>query len=309
MGYRNRKLKVKTQRTRAKLGAGQGQKSKVSLLAPAKINIGLLVKEKLPSGYHNIETLMVPIKLFDKITITKKEKEIFFKTNAKELPIDNNLVVKAARLFFEATKINSGINIYLKKNIPIGAGLGGGSSDAASTLLGLNQLFGYPLSFKKLCKLAVNIGMDVPFFLYKSACHAKGRGEILTSFKTPKVYMVLYTPKYGISTKWAYQNVDKRKGAGLTDNDFSLMILRKRLVNNDLQGINALIVNNFESLVFSKYPDLLEIKNNFLSAGTFAASLSGSGSSLFGLVKQNMIKTLKNYLRKANIKVVFTETI
>lgn len=297
MGYHKQKSKLKT------------QKSKIKLLAPAKINIGLLVKERLPSGYHKIETIMVPIKLFDEITIFKREKGLFFKTTAKGLPIKNNLVVKAARLFFEATHIKSGASIYLKKNIPIGAGMGGGSSDAANTFLGLNKMFANPLNFQKLCELALNIGMDVPFFLYKSACFATGRGELLKPIKIPKLYIVLYTPTYGISTKWAYQNIDKWIGAGLTGLDFSLMILRKRLVNNDLQEINALIINDFESLVFSKYTDLLKIKNKLLSCEAYAASLSGSGSTIFALVAKNMIKTLKTNLRKANIKAVFTESI
>jgi 4-diphosphocytidyl-2-C-methyl-D-erythritol kinase len=298
MEYHKQKSKIKS------------QKSKVILLAPAKINIGLLVKDKLPSGYHNIETIMVPIKLYDEITITKSKIEIGLKTNVKELPVDkSNLVVKAARLFFEATHIKSGVDICLKKNIPIGAGMGGGSSDAANTLLGLNKMFENPLTFQKLCELTSNIGMDVPFFLYKSVCFATGRGEILQPIKIPKLYIVLYTPKYGVSTKWAYQNVDKRIGTGLTEPNFSLMILRKRLANNDLQGINTLIINDFESLVFSKYPDLLKIKNKLLSYEAYAASLSGSGSTIFALVEKNMIKTLKTNLRNANVKVVFTESM
>ncbi len=298
MEYRKKKSRLKS------------QDSKIKIFAPAKINIGLLIKEKLLSGWHNIETIMVPIKLFDEITITKRKKGIFFKTNAKELSGDkSNLVVKAARIFFEAAHIKSGVDIYLKKNIPIGAGMGGGSSDAAFTLLGLNTMYENHLNFQKLCKLAVNIGMDVPFFLYKSACFAKGRGEILKPIKIPKLHIVLYTPKYGISTKWAYQNVDKWTGAGLTETNFSLMILRKRLVNNDLQGINVLVINDFESLVFSKYPDLLKIKNKLLSRKAYVASLSGSGSTIFALVAKNMIRTIRTDLRKENIKVISTESI
>ena len=311
MEYHNRKSKIKN------------QKSKIRILAPAKINIGLLIKNKLPSGYHNIETIMVPIKLFDTLIIKKKDKGINFKTDMTKLPSGrDNLVVRAAKLFFDKTKIKGGADIFLEKRIPIGAGLGGGSSDAAQILLGLNQLFGNPLQIEQLREMAIKIGMDVPFFLYKKPCYATGRGDILKPIKIPKLHFVLYTPNYGISTQWAYENFDKNStmypkgkfeifgiGAGLTERDFSLKILMKKIISKDLRGINVLITNSFESLVFSKHPNLQLIKNRFLADGVYAASLSGTGSSIFGLVEKNMIKTLRNNLRKDNIKVVFTESI
>ncbi len=294
----------------------KNQKSKIRLLAPAKINIGLLVKNKLPSGYHNIETIMVPIKLFDTLIIKKKDKGINFKTDLTELASSrDNLVVQAAKLFFDKTKIKGGTDIFLEKRIPIGAGLGGGSSDAAQTLLGLNQLFGNPLQIEQLREMAIKIGMDVPFFLYQNPCYATGRGEILKPIKIPKLHFVLYTPNYGISTRWAYkeqlktQNSKLKTNEGLTGSEFSLKILLKKLIDNDLRYINALITNSFESLVFSIYPELLMIKNKFLAYGSYLASLSGTGSSIFGLVKKNMMKTLRNNLRKDNIKVVFTESV
>ncbi len=260
---------------------------------------------------------MVPIKLFDVITIKKIEKGIILKTNRKEIQNRDNIVLNAAKLFFDKTKINNGAEIILQKKIPISAGLGGGSSDAASTLLGLNQIYSRPLNFNQLCKLALNIGTDVPFFLYRSACFAQGRGEILSPIRTPKLYIVLYTPSYGVSTKWAYTKIQNSKfkiqnswkGAGLTDADFSLMILKNRLVRNDLRNINALITNSFESLVFTKHPDLLAVKYSLLNSGAYTASLSGSGSSLFGLYEQSMKRTLKKNLCKVKIKAFFTESI
>lgn len=297
-------------------------KFQIQLKAPAKINIGLLVKEKLPSGYHNIETILVPIKLYDTLVLKKCGKGIHFVTDSSKLPLRKNLAVKAARLFFDSTKIKGDVEIILKKTIPIGAGLGGGSSDAAQTLLGLNQLFGNPLQIEQLREMAVKIGMDVPFFLYQKPCYATGRGEILKPIKIPKLHFVLYTPNYGISTRWAYENFDKNStmypkgkfeifgiGAGLTERDFSLKILMKKIISKDLRGINVLITNSFESLVFSKHPNLQLIKNRFLADGVYAASLSGTGSSIFGLVEKNMIKMLRNNLRKENIKVIFTESI
>lgn len=295
MEYHNKKLKVKS--------ASGGQKSKIKLLAPAKINIGLIVKEKLPSGYHLIETIMVPIKLFDILTISKKEKGIYFNTNSTRIPMDkNNLVMKAAMLFFKATKIKGGAEIYLQKKIPIKAGLGGGSSDAAHTLLGLNRIYGDILSLKQLCKLAINIGMDVPFFLYETPCYATGQGEILRPIILSKLYVILYIPNYGISTKWAYDKIN----AGLTDDNFSLNILKKKLIQNDLLGINGLVSNTFESVVFTQYPDLLKIKNSFLANNAYAAGLSGSGSAIFGIFDKNMIGKVG---RKLGIKTITTETM
>ena len=291
MGYHNLKSKVKT------------QNSKIKLLAPAKINISLLVKEKLASGYHRIETIMVPIKLFDTLIITKSEKGIDFKTDSKALPRGKtNLVVKSARLFFDAVNIKGGAEIYLQKRIPIGVGLGGGSSDAAHTLLGLNHIYGNILTLKQLHNLAVKIGMDVPFFLYGSACYATGRGELLKQISLPKLYIALYIPKYRVSTKWAYQIVD----VGLTDTRFSLKILMKKLKHNDLADLNAFVYNAFEKIVFSKHPDLLKIKNLFLAHGAETASLSGSGSAVFAIFNKDVIRKISSKLGK---EVFITETL
>jgi 4-diphosphocytidyl-2-C-methyl-D-erythritol kinase len=295
-------MEYRKQRSKVKSALG-GQISNIKLLAPAKINVGLLVKEKLPSGYHKIETIMVPIKLFDTITISRAKKGLYFKTNSKKIPSDeDNLVMKAAKLFFQAAKIKSGAKIYLKKKIPIEAGLGGGSSDAASTLLGLNRIHRHILNLKQLHALATNIGMDVPFFLYQKPCYATGRGEILRPVSLPKFDILLYVPNYGISTKWAYHNI----GAGLTDSSFSLIILKKKLIQNDLFGINVLVSNTFEGVVFSKHPDLLRIKNLFLANGAYAAGLSGSGSTIFGVFEENMIKKVS---RKLDIKTLVTQTL
>lgn len=291
MGYHNQKSNIKN------------QVSKIKLLAPAKINIGLVVKEKLPSGYHLIETIMVPIKLFDTLIIRRIGKGIQFKTNSRKIPSGkDNLVFKAGKLFFDTTKIAGGAKIELKKKIPVGAGLGGGSSDAAYTLLGLNKIYGNLLTFSQLKGIAIKIGMDVPFFLYRKSCYATGRGEILEPLKIPKLNIVLYMTSYPISTKWAYQNI----AAGLTDHDFSLKLLSKRLINNDLFGINALISNTFESAVFDRYTDLLKVKSLFIANGAYAAGLSGSGSAVYGLFNKT---TLRKNRYKFNRNVLITETL
>jgi 4-diphosphocytidyl-2-C-methyl-D-erythritol kinase len=289
-----------------------------------KINLGLLVKAKRPDGYHNIETIFVPIKLSDKLRLKKIGQGIIVKipNNKYKLPKGKtNLAYKAAELFFDKTKINKGVEITIEKHIPVGTGLGGGSSNAAAVLAGLNSLFNKPVNKRDLHNLAIKIGMDVPFFLISSACYATGRGEILKPFEIPKLNIVLYFPDFPIITKWAYSKVktqkskikaDKNHAQGertLTNGRLSLKILRKKLANGDLSDLQYLIQNSFEDLVFAHYPDLVRTKEFFLTHGAYAASLSGSGSAIFGLVDKKDILTLKTALKKNKIKAVFTESI
>jgi 4-diphosphocytidyl-2-C-methyl-D-erythritol kinase len=156
--------------------------------------------------------------------------------------------------------------------------------------------------------------MDVPFFLIGTACYATGRGEILEPFEIPNFNIVLYFPGFPIITKWAYsklksQNSKVKGERALTNGGLSLKILRKKLVNGDLSDLQRLIQNSFEDLVFAHYPDLARIKEFFLTHGAYAASLSGSGSAIFGLVDKKNISTLKTALKRNKIKAVSTESI
>ena len=289
----------------------------ITIRSYAKINLGLLVKAKRPDGYHNIETIFIPIKLSDKLRLKKIAQGIRIKipNNKAKLPKGKtNLAYKAAELFFNKTKIKKGVEITIEKNIPVGAGLGGGSSNAAAVLQGLNCLFNQPLNKKELHNLALQIGMDVSFFLIGAACYATGRGEILKPFEIRRLNVILYFPGFPIITKWAYSKLksqnSKIKGERiLTNGGLSLKILRKKLVKDDLSDLQRLIQNSFEDLVFAHYPDLARIKEFFLTHGAYAASLSGSGSAIFGLVDQKNISTLKTALKRNKIKAVFTESI
>lgn len=285
----------------------------------AKINLGLLVKEKRPDGYHNIETIFVPIRLSDKILLKKTGQKIVLKLPGRGIKIPKgkaNLAYKAAELFFKESGIARGVEIVIEKNIPVGAGLGGGSSNAAMVLHGLNILSGNLLTKKDLSNLALKIGMDVPFFLTGQACYAMGRGELLKPIKIPKLNMVLYFPGYPIITKWAYANISQvashksqeKREMVLTNADLSLKILREKLVNGDLRNLQRQIRNSFEDLVFAHHPDLAEVKEFFLIHGAYAASLSGSGSAIFGLVQRNNIAMLKTALKRNKIEAVFTES-
>lgn len=278
----------------------------LTIKAPAKINIGLLVKEKREDSYHNIESIIVPIKLYDIITIKQTKREgVDFICNTNKVPSDDsNLAVKAAKLYLAQIKLKSGVIIKLVKHIPVGAGLGGGSSDAASTLIALNKMFDNRLSFEALKQLAAKIGMDVSFFLYQRPCWAVGRGEILTPVKIPQLKVAIFVPNYSVSTKWAYKNIN----AGLTDSNFSLKLLKQRLIKKQWQGINALVVNTFEKVVFKKHPELLSIKHWFLSKKAILASLSGSGSAVFGIFDSENIRKIKRE-KSFDKNLIITETL
>jgi 4-diphosphocytidyl-2-C-methyl-D-erythritol kinase len=191
----------------------------MQILAPAKINLSLRILNHRPDGFHDIETLMSPISLYDKIDIEKQSRWIDFSCDDPTLSSgDDNLVVRAARLFFQRARIESGISIKLQKKIPHGAGLGGGSSDAAATLCALNQLFETKLSHQELAKLGSAIGSDVAFFLFESAALCKGRGEIveLTTLKK-KLSILLLKPAFSVATAWAYSRwQDSRTLSGIS---------------------------------------------------------------------------------------------
>ena len=180
----------------------------MQLSAPAKINLSFRIKGRRADGFHEIETLMAPISLADRITIERAgdDGEIRFSCDDPSLPAgDDNLVVRAAKLFRQRAGITSGITIALEKKIPHGAGLGGGSSDAASILLGLNELFDAGLDQTELLELAAQLGSDVPFFVVRSAAVCRGRGEIVTPISLgTKLHLVLLKPDFGVPTPWAY---------------------------------------------------------------------------------------------------------
>ncbi len=258
---------------------------RISLSAPAKINLGLWVGRSRLDGYHEIITTLVPLELHDLIYIRKEKMGVKVKTSGinLDLPQKHNLAYRAAELFFQETKIQSGCLITIKKNIPVGAGLGGGSSNAATVLIGLNRLFGSPLNYTGLKKLAMQLGSDVPFFLLSVPCVARGRGEKLRPVRLPRLDLILHYPGFSISTAWAYNQLDRIREK-LTSPLISPKILCYKLRRNELAGLAEQVYNSFETIVFSKYPHLAQVKNLLLANGAIVASLSGSGSTVYGLL-------------------------
>ena len=251
--------------------------SAMQVLAPAKINLSLKILGRRSDGFHEIETMIAPISLYDKIDIEKQSRWIDFSCDDRTVPSgDENLVVRVAKAFFEKTKISSGARIKLHKKIPHGAGLGGGSSDAAATLRALNQLFETKLSREELAKLGSTIGSDVSFFLFESVAVCKGRGEIVnpTTVKE-KLSILLLKPAFSVSSAWAYSRwQDSREIPGIL----------YQPQNFDGQSF----LNDLERPVFEKFVFLAHLKTWLLKqAEVGAALMSGSGSTVFAVMRDH----------------------
>src|SRR6266513_3352444 len=180
----------------------------MQVLAPAKINLSLKIPGRRSDGFHEIETVIAPISLYDEIKVEKRSGKtgIVFRCDVPSVPQgDDNLVVRAAKAFVAKAKIDAAISIELQKKIPHGAGLGGGSSDAASTLLALNELFETNLPREALSKMAETIGSDVPFFIFQCPAVCKGRGELVSPTRLrEQLSLLLLKPEFGVPTQWAY---------------------------------------------------------------------------------------------------------
>jgi 4-diphosphocytidyl-2-C-methyl-D-erythritol kinase len=250
----------------------------MTLRAYAKINLGLRVLRKRPDGYHDIETVFRTIDNYDIIRLAATGGDITFKTNSQALPSDSaNLCLRAAFLLKDITHVSHGVNIELTKNIPIAAGLGGGSSDAAATLKGLVKLWNLALRPHELDKIALSLGSDVPFFLEGGSAYATGRGDVLEPFEFKLPYWILVvTPAIPISTTWAYGHVK------LSGNSRHRSL--KSIIRDDVYAPPEFLKelkNDFEPLVFETYPEVKSIRDMLLEEGAEFASLSGSGSSVF----------------------------
>lgn len=253
----------------------------ISVKAFAKINLGLLITGKRPDGYHTLETVFVPINWYDELTFTSAEKLEMSCSNL-DLPVDdNNLCLKAANALRDYAGIKGGVSISLTKKIPFGAGLGGGSSDAAATLRVLNTLWDIHVSSADLHALAVKLGADVPYFLEAAGlAFASGIGERLQDLQSSLPYhIVTVFPEEHISTVWAYKNFYPRFEREVPD----LKDMVAGLCRNGNRAVLPAFENDFEPVVFDHYPAVRKVKEELLGQGAFFASLSGSGSAVFGL--------------------------
>jgi len=247
--------------------------------AYAKINIGLHVLGKRPDGYHNIETIFRLIDLYDDLEFVQDDEGIAFTSDLPLLSNDNtNLCIRAANLLRDLTGIHMGVEITLKKRIPLGAGLGGGSSDAAAVLKGLTKLWALDISTEELQTISATLGSDVPFFFTSQTAYATGRGERLTPFTVQIPYWILVvTPDIHVSTAWAYSNVRLQQPQNRPD----LRGLLETAIDKPAI-LRADLANDFEESVFREFSEISKLKKKLLKEGAEFALMSGSGSSVFG---------------------------
>jgi len=256
--------------------------------SPCKVNLLLNILGKRADGFHELETIMHPVNLCDRLTFERGGHGVELKCSDANLPTDaRNLVHRAATAFLQATRISAGVRIHLEKKIPLAAGLGGGSGNAATTLLGLNELLGEPLPPTKLHELAASLGSDVPFFLQAKPALATGRGEKIQPLDffpalRGAVFLLIH-PGFGISTAWAYQNL-ARFPAALNGQPGLGQRLVALLQTGDLHASGRALYNSLEAPALEKYP-LLALFQEFLrSHGAAATLMSGSGSTTFAIV-------------------------
>jgi len=257
----------------------------IRLNAHAKINLGLWVGAKRPDRFHDIVTVIVPLKLCDVVDITLTRSGIEVICDTPGVPSgEKNIAFSAAQAFFAAAGLRAGCRIRIRKAIPAGAGLGGGSADAAAVLAGLNRLFAQPVSPRQLRALGAAVGSDVPALLLGRACAARGRGERVRPITLPRLEVLLHFPGYPVSTARAYRALDRAR-PDLTDPGISPKILSSLLRRGEFEKAGRLVHNSFETVVFRRHQDLARVKRTLLASGCFAAGLSGSGSTVYGLME------------------------
>jgi len=259
----------------------------VKIRAPAKINLRLRVVGKRADGYHLLDTIMLPVSLYDEIII-KKGKKIGTKSALKDrltVTCDDplvpqgrkNLAYKAASLVLNERARTESIRIRIHKRIPIGAGLGGGSSDAAATLIGLNRLFRLGYTLKRLGRISSALGADVPFFLRGVPARVRGIGERLTPLRAiPRFWLIILYPNFPVSTAWVYRNLPLKLTKAIVNTSINLSL-------ESPANLRKLLVNDLETVTMGRYPRIGLLKEELARQGAVGTLMSGSGSSVFGV--------------------------
>jgi 4-diphosphocytidyl-2-C-methyl-D-erythritol kinase len=250
----------------------------MKILSPAKINLFLQILGKRPDGYHDLMTLMCCIGLYDTVSLTFGVRGITVSCHHPMVPDDDtNLAFGAAHLFFKTLNTDDGVKIFIEKQIPVAAGLGGGSSNAAAVFLGLNRYYGYPFSTEQLMSMGLSLGADVPFFIFQRPAIASGIGEKLEAYQNLKnLQILLVFPELSVSTADVY----KKLNLGLTKCEKKL---KSFLLNKQRFDPRYHLCNDLEAVTASKYPVIKMVKKALLSHGALGALMTGSGPTVFGL--------------------------
>lgn len=268
----------------------------VSVKAPAKINLTLDVLHKRADGYHELEMLMTTIDLFDRIDLTETRGGITLDSTSGFVPFDDrNLAYRAVALVKERFGIQKGIHIRIGKNIPVAAGLAGGSSDAAATLKGLNRLWDLGLTVEEMAELGLELGSDVPFCVHGGTAVARGRGEEITPVTPPPpCWVILAKPPHGVSTAEVFAAFQLDRVEERPRLDRMVESLEKR----DFNGVCHELSNVLESVTLVQYPKVRRLKEKMIAFGARGVLMSGSGPTVFGLVqKENLARRVVNGLR------------
>ncbi len=276
----------------------------LTLTAPAKINLFLEVLGKRPDGYHELETVMQEIDLVDTLTLEEMGKGIELTCTQPDVPCDeNNLVWKAIHTFQKDTGVKKGIKVHLEKRIPVAAGLGGGSSDAAATLRGINTLCNTGLNDSELMDMAARLGSDVPFFIKGGTALCKGRGEIVTALTVRRKfsYIILY-PDIKVSTAKVYNNLK----IDLTREKKDVNLVLSVLLSDAGNSLNNLLFNRLEAVALELYPELKDFKGLLEGCLHDGILLSGSGSAIYGCCdNQERAENAKEKLNEQGIEKAF----
>lgn len=276
--------------------------------AYAKINLSLDVLRRKEDGYHELRMIMQQINLKDILTIKEIEEETFITSNSEKVPLDSsNLVYKAWKLISEVFNINKNIHIHIEKNIPIAAGLAGGSSDGAAVLKGLNILWDLKLDENKLMELGLKLGADVPYCIVGGTALAEGIGEKLTILKNFSNKLILIAkPEIDVSTQFVYKNLDLK----IINNHPETDKLIESIEKNDLLYLSNNMINVLESVTIKKYDIIEKIKSDMIKNGALGSLMSGSGPTVFGIFEtQEDISNCKSELDEYLKEVYITKTI
>ncbi len=259
----------------------------IEVKCPAKINLSLDVTGKRADGYHELEMIMQTVDLFDKVKITVSEGEsIEILSDSKSVPCDeSNTCYKAAKLFYEAVSKERAVKIFIEKNIPQGAGMAGGSTDAAGVLKGLNEIEGTLLSEDELLVIAKKVGADVPFCIKGGCCLCRGIGEILTPLEPMKnVFLVVAKPEFSVSTMWVYKNLVLNSETVHPDTQKLIEALRC----GEYECFKKYSGNTLEAVTAKSYDEIEKYKEKMYEYGAFFSMMTGSGPSVFGVFREEL---------------------
>lgn len=281
----------------------------MKLRALAKINLGLDVVRKREDGYHEVRMVMQTINMYDLLELTVTESPgIRIQTNLYYLPCDeNNLVYKAAKLLMDEFHITNGLYVKLDKFIPVAAGMAGGSSDAAATMVGVNRLFRLGLSLEQLMERGVKIGADVPYCIMRGTALAEGIGEILSPMPPmPPCHILIGKPPVSVSTKFVYGNLKANELERHPDIDGLIEEMKK----GDVRGMCRKMENVLETVTIPAYPVIQEIKDRMIKCGAAGAMMSGSGPTVFGVFesKEDGLKAKEELSKSGLARQIFLTT-